>query len=132
VINGFAAGLQGNAGDLQLVVEARAGSAAAFRTLVERHQTAITGYLYRLTGDREAAAELTQETFLVAFRKLRLVREDRSFSAWLHGIALNEARAFERRQRLLRVVSLEPPSTASAPGSVMPVRIDWKPSTSAS
>jgi RNA polymerase sigma-70 factor (ECF subfamily) len=89
------------------VSQARAGSTLAFSILVDRHEPAILAYLFRLTGDREAAADLTQETFLVAWRKLRQAPESLSFRAWLHGIALNEARSFRRRQRLRRFIALD-------------------------
>jgi RNA polymerase sigma-70 factor, ECF subfamily len=99
---------QGGVIDLQLVLAARAGSPRAFDVLVDRYYAAIFAYLLRLVGDRELAADLTQETFLTAYQALHRLPESQSFAAWLYRVALNRARPVLRRRRLLRFVPLEP------------------------
>jgi RNA polymerase sigma-70 factor, ECF subfamily len=93
--------------DLQLVMAARSGSGSAFDLLVDRYTLPIQRYLYRLVGDRELAADLTQETFLDAYRALHRLPDDQSFAAWLYRAALNEALPVLRRRRLLRMVPLD-------------------------
>ena len=95
------------AGERALVAAARAGSAAAFALLVERHHLAILRYLARQTGDRELAADLAQETFLDAYRSLGRLGEEVSFAAWLHRIARHNLLPAWRRRRLRRFVSLD-------------------------
>jgi RNA polymerase sigma-70 factor (ECF subfamily) len=92
-------------GDAELAAAARAGSAAAFVTLVERYEPAVLRYLYHRAGDSQLAADLTQETFLTAWRDLRRLRDERAFAGWLYRIAANQLRMAWRRER--RVVSLD-------------------------
>lgn len=92
-------------GDARLAAAARAGSAAAFVTLAERYQPALLRYLYHRSGDVQLAADLTQETFLTAWRELGSLRDERAFAGWLYRIAANQLRMSWRRER--RIVSLD-------------------------
>jgi len=98
-----------NAGghEAELVHAARSGSVAAFTALVDHYYPIILAYLLRQTGDQEWANDLTQETFLDAFRALDQLPEDRSFRAWLFVVARNNLRHARRRQRLRKIVSLD-------------------------
>lgn len=72
----------------------------AFGELVRRHQSAVRGFLRRLTGGQHALADdLAQETFLSAYRDLARYRGDAPFSSWLFGIAYNHFRSARRRER---------------------------------
>lgn len=52
-----------------------------------------------MTGDRDCAAEATQEAFLRAFERFDTLREPAKFSAWVGSIAINLARDIFRRRR---------------------------------
>lgn len=84
--------------DADLVSEARQGSAAAFRAIVERYRPAIYAIAFRLVGDRIVAEDITQETLLVAWRDLDELRETERLVGWLVGIARNLARRTLRRR----------------------------------
>jgi RNA polymerase sigma factor (sigma-70 family) len=72
----------------------------AFGELVREHQSAVRGFLRRLTGGQQALADdLAQETFLEAYRNLARFHGDSTFGTWLHGIAYNRFRSARRRQR---------------------------------
>jgi len=82
--------------------EAAAGSpgeeSTAFAALFERHAPAVYSFLYRLTGDGALADDLTQETFLAAYRHLERLRPERaaggrdgSLRPWLLRVARNLA-----------------------------------------
>ncbi|HEX5503157.1 MAG TPA: RNA polymerase sigma factor [Thermomicrobiales bacterium] len=89
--------------DEQLLVgNAQAGDAAAFAQLFAAYYGPITGYLYHLVHDRDAADDLAQDTFLRAYRALGRTGADLHFRAWLYQIATNAARNYHRRQRLRR------------------------------
>lgn len=61
---------------------------ASFGALVREHQSALRGFLRRLTrGDHALADDLAQETFLEAHRKLAQFRGDSAFAPWLYAIA---------------------------------------------
>jgi RNA polymerase sigma-70 factor, ECF subfamily len=73
------------------VADAAAGDEAAFQRLVHAHQRAVFAFLYLMTGDRAAAQDMAQETFVAAFRGLRSFRGQSSVRTWLIGIARNLA-----------------------------------------
>mgnify|MGYP000265232768 FL=1 len=85
----------------------RAGDAAAFDTLIDRYSSEIYGVLLRLTENPEEASDLTQETFLKAFRSIRHFRGDSELKTWLFRIAINESRNrfrwWKRRRRELTI-----------------------------
>ncbi len=74
--------------DAQLVRESvQAGNTAAFGKLVRRYQGRVYGLAYSIIGDWSDAQDLTQESFVRAFMKLRELREPQAFAAWLRQIA---------------------------------------------
>jgi RNA polymerase sigma-70 factor, ECF subfamily len=88
----------------------RAGDAAAFDHLVNERSADIYALLYRLTEDPEEARDLTQETFLQAFRSIAQFRGDADLRTWLYRIAVNQARnrwRWWRRRRRGATVSLD-------------------------
>jgi len=104
IVGGFTA--RGALGS-SVIADARDGSVEAFTLLTEHYHGAILRYLLHQCGDRELAADLTQETFLDAFRSLRQLPDNVSFAAWLYRIARNNLLAELRRQRVRRLVSLD-------------------------
>jgi RNA polymerase sigma-70 factor (ECF subfamily) len=103
-----------------LIARARSGDAQAFGALFDRYAGPILGFLYNFVGNREAAEDLTQETFVRAYRNLHRFRNDAKFSTWLFGIARNVAREWLRSKvnqdrRTLHVTASEHEQTASSP-----------------
>ena len=86
----FAATLMNSSADL--VARACRGDQEAFRLIFERYSRPVISFIYDLVGNRELAEELTQETFVRAFRNLRTLRVETKLSTWLFGIAKNVAR----------------------------------------
>ena len=72
--------------------------AKTFGELLERHEREIFAYALRLTGRRDDADDLYQETFLAAFRGWPPPRRDHE-RAWLYKIATNKAIDRDRRRR---------------------------------
>src|SRR2546423_603285 len=94
----------------------RAGDAAAFNRFVEDRTPDVYALLYRLTEDAEEARDLTQETFLQAFRSIAHFRGDADLRTWLYRIAINQARnrwRWWRRRRRGATVSLDEPARDS-------------------
>jgi RNA polymerase sigma-70 factor (ECF subfamily) len=94
----------GVADDGDLVAAARAGDPAAFERLFERYHTPVLNYLHRMVGDRALAEDLTQDSFVKAYRALPNTRPDLAFKAWLYRIATNTAISHLRRKKLIRWV----------------------------
>src|SRR3989442_1350753 len=85
--------------DPRLVERLRAGDAEAGHRFVGDHYPAIYRYLLYLTGRPEAAEDLTQETFLQAWRRLDTFDEGAPLRPWLHRIAHREFLQSLRKQR---------------------------------
>ncbi|HVS80276.1 MAG TPA: sigma-70 family RNA polymerase sigma factor [Pyrinomonadaceae bacterium] len=79
-----------------LVARARQGDQEAFRLIFERYSRPVISFIYDLVGNREVAEDLTQETFVRAYRSLHTLREETKLSTWLFGIAKNVARESSR------------------------------------
>src|SRR2546421_11531188 len=75
--------------DVQVVERLRAGDAQAFRSLIERLQQPITGYLHRLVGDREVALDLAQDTFFQVYKEIGKTSAELALDAWIYRIATN-------------------------------------------
>ena len=84
--------------DLQLIAQVRNGNTDAFGQIIERYQLPIAKYLFRLTGEYETAKDLTQDTFIQAFKSLRKTKNEILLKAWLYGIATNKALEYRRRK----------------------------------
>ncbi|MCR4397040.1 MAG: RNA polymerase sigma factor, partial [Candidatus Saccharicenans sp.] len=83
--------------ELELISRARKGEVEAFMSLARVYEKPIFSLIYRLTGNREDAADLTQETFLKAYVGLKKFRGRSSFHTWLHRIAVNETLNFIKK-----------------------------------
>lgn len=75
-----------------LIARARRGDADAFRLLFERWSRPVISFVYDMVGERALAEDLTQETFVRAYRHLNALRDESKFSTWLFSIAKNIAR----------------------------------------
>lgn len=93
--------------DVQVVERLRARDAQAFRTLIERLQQPIIGYLHRLVGDREVALDLAQDTFLQVYKEIGKTSQELSLDAWIYRIATNYALRYLNRKRLRQFVGIE-------------------------
>ena len=94
--------------DQQLIAAAKSGSEDAYRGLVERYQRPVLGLVTRIVRDRAMAEDLTQDTFIKAFRALATFEVERKFSSWLFKIAHNTAIDSLRRKHVA-TVPLEAP-----------------------
>jgi RNA polymerase sigma-70 factor (ECF subfamily) len=88
------------------IAAARAGDRSALDMLVQRYQARIARYLLQLVHDPELALDLTQDTFIEAFRGIHNLRSDLALSAWLYRIATHLAFRSHRRGRRISWQSL--------------------------
>jgi len=75
--------------DEQLVRLAKDGGPEAFADLARRYQQRVFHTVLGFTRNRLDADDLTQETFMHAYRNLRSFREESSFFTWIYRIAVN-------------------------------------------
>ncbi len=90
-----------------LIARCQSGDVNAFNQLVLHYQQSTYNVVLRMLGDRDAAADVTQDTFIAAFRAIQSFRGGPSFRAWLLRIASNQARDHWRRTNRHPVDSLE-------------------------
>ncbi len=83
----------------RLLRRARKRDPQALHQLVDAYSGRLFGLLYRLTGERETAEDLLQETFLRVVRTIADYEHGGRFEAWLFRIAANLARDHSRRAR---------------------------------
>ncbi len=74
-----------------------AGDSRAYAHLVDSYKGQVFNLIYRMTGNRNDAEDLAQETFLRAYNKLWRYDPSRPFFAWLYTIALNITRNHIKR-----------------------------------
>jgi len=101
----------------QLIARSQQGDVSAFNDLVLRYQQAVYTVNLRMLGDREVAADVTQETFIAAFRAIQSFRGGSSFRAWLMRIASNQSCDHWRRTRRHPVDSLDELTDEDEPAS---------------
>lgn len=86
----------------ELIRRAQAGDRTAFDALYAHSAGRVYAVLLRLCADRDSAERLTQDTFVLAWRRLDTFRGVSRFTSWLHRIAVNvalqEGRSTGRRE----------------------------------
>jgi len=82
------------------------GSQGEFRALVAEYHAKVYNLIYRYIGDAEEAEDLTQDTFVCAFRAWSHFRGDSAVFTWLYRIAINLSK--NRLKQLRRKRSAEP------------------------
>ncbi|MGI8461785.1 MAG: RNA polymerase sigma factor [Solirubrobacterales bacterium] len=101
-MGGRAAGVEAT-----LVDRARAGDRLAFEELVRRHADRLYAVVLRFTADDEEAQEVTQETFLRAWRSIGTFEGRSRFFTWIYRIGINEAKRRAARRPPEPVLSLD-------------------------
>ena len=76
--------------DRILVKRAQEGEYCAFDSLIQRYQERVYATVYHMTSNHEDANDLTQETFIKAYKALKNFKGDSSFFTWVYRIAVNK------------------------------------------
>ncbi|KAA8825540.1 sigma-70 family RNA polymerase sigma factor [Bifidobacterium reuteri] len=109
----------------------RHGSRTAADQLVRMHFDDVLAFVWRVTGDREHALDLTQETMIAALRSLAGYDPDKaSLRTWLYAIASHKV-IDARRANRVTVTPLPMDETLDGTGTVRKTRIDGNPSGAA-
>jgi len=86
-----------------------------FAQLFDEFSAPIHNYVLRMVGDPDRAADITQDTFIKAYRKLDTVNEATSTRSWLYRIATNTAIDDMRRRRMVSPMGDDAPTFANRP-----------------
>jgi RNA polymerase sigma-70 factor (ECF subfamily) len=86
--------------DRSLVQRALRGEHQAYGELVKRYQRSVFNVCYRMMGERREAEDMTQETFLRAFDRLRTYHPARPFGPWIRRVGANLCLNSMKRRKL--------------------------------
>lgn len=95
--------------DEKLLERYRNGDAGCLQPLIERHEADLLRFLTRLIGDRSAAEDVFQETFLQIHISAGTFDTSRRFRPWLFTIAANKARDYMRKRGRRRSMEVSTP-----------------------
>ncbi|MFC2061779.1 RNA polymerase sigma factor, partial [Elusimicrobiota bacterium] len=73
------------------------------------YEKKIYNLAFRITGNKDDASDILQDTFLQIYKKLGTFREESSFSTWIYRIAVNSALMKKRKDKRTSAVSLDKP-----------------------
>ncbi len=90
-----------------LVMDCQSGSVKAMEILVSRWQKRLWRYALNLTGDSEAAWDITQESWLGIIKGLRKLNDPARFRSWAYRIVTNKVNDWIRRNRTVKKVGLD-------------------------
>ena len=94
--------------DIDLLVgKAVSGSFEAFDQIMVHYRERLYGVIYNMTMNHSDAADLTQETFVKAFRSISKFKQKSSFFTWLYRIGVNLTLTFLKRKRSKKFFSFD-------------------------
>lgn len=88
---------------------------AAFARLFDEFSAPIYNYVLRMVSDADRAADITQDTFIKAYKKLDTVTDAAATRSWLYRIATNTAIDDMRRRRMVTPMRDDEPTFANRP-----------------
>ncbi len=88
--------------EVRMIERAQQGDALAFEGIFNAYRGPIYSYILRIMGNSEEAYDLTQDTFLKAYKALPKTSPDLNLPAWLYRIAPNTCRDQLRRRKIIR------------------------------
>lgn len=89
-----------------LIEQAGKGDEKAFEQLVKQYEKMVYNLCLKMTGDREEAFDLSQETFIKAWHAISLFQFESKFTTWICRIASNTCIDFLRKQKKHKNLSL--------------------------
>ena len=88
----------------------------SFDRLFEEFQHTIFNYVLRMVGDSDRAEDITQDTFVKAYRKLGSLTDETSVRSWIYRIATNTAIDEMRRRKFFFTTPAHPDRPDHRPG----------------
>ncbi len=98
-------------------VRSETRATASFDVIVQEYEAPIGRYLYSMVGDYEVSQDLSQDTFISAYKAYD-PEKIHNLSAWLYRIATNKAMSYFRRKKVLSWVQLDKLTDAGRDPSV--------------
>ncbi len=93
--------------DMELVLKVQAGDICSFDKLVVKYRDRLYSVIYNMTSNREETADLTQDSFIKAFRSINRFKGKSSFFTWLYRIGVNTTLSHLKKNRFRRFFSFD-------------------------
>ncbi|MBN2593082.1 MAG: sigma-70 family RNA polymerase sigma factor [Sedimentisphaerales bacterium] len=90
-----------------LVMDCQSGSVKAMEILVSRWQKRLWKYACNMTGDAEAAWDITQESWLGIIKGMRKLQDPASFKAWAYRITTNKSIDWIKKNKTIKKIGLD-------------------------
>jgi len=87
--------------DNRLIENFFSGDETAFNDLVKKYLKPVYNFLYQFVSDREILDDITQDTFIKAWKNLEKFDQDRSLKTWLFTIAKNTAYDYLKKKKTI-------------------------------
>ena len=97
----------GEISNSELVKKSQLGEKPAFEQLVIRHQELVFSLAYKLTGNREMANDVAQESFIRAWKAIEKFRGDSTFSTWIYRITVNTAWTLRKKAKKHNTLNID-------------------------
>lgn len=120
-MNGTVAAASDGLDEPMLIEACRKGNREMFRPLVEKYRQQTFFLALQITGNREDAMDISQESFIRAWNNLGRFDTGRPFGAWLLRIVRNLCIDLLRRRRVRRAASLDDPGPGRDGGEGRPL-----------
>jgi RNA polymerase sigma-70 factor (ECF subfamily) len=99
--------IESNWTEAEAIRQAKDGDGAAFEYLYRAHCKRVYGVCLRMIKNPAEAEDLTQQTFLVLFRKIGTFRGESGFSTWLHRVTVNIVLMHLRRKKPVEILAVD-------------------------
>lgn len=96
-----------NAEDNKLIEDYLAGDGQAFDKLVQKYVKPVYNFLYHLMSDKAILDDLTQETFVKAWKNIRRFDQSKNFKTWIFTIARNTAWDYHKKKKTIPFSAFE-------------------------
>lgn len=118
-------GSESHRDESKMIAAILGGDTQLFHDLIRPYERTVYVMALSFMRNESEAEDVSQEAFLQAFRKLDCFRGESKFGTWLISITLNEARGRLRRNKILKMDSLDEPDDED--GHISPALLrDWK------
>ena len=97
--------------ETDLIEACKRGDSSALRQIYEAYKDKVHSLGYYMTGDREAAKDITQQVFLKVLTSILTFQYRASFSSWLFRLAVNVCRDYQRSTRRMKIFSTGVPAS---------------------
>ncbi len=85
--------------DREWISRVQEGDATAFDRLIDKYKSRLYGVIYNMLGNHEDAADLTQDSFVKAYKSITSFKSKANFYTWLYRIGVNTALNFLKRRK---------------------------------